>query len=74
MGSQPQSQDVEHQAPPVREDNRIRREHRRESAVPKQRTTVPVKRRGMKMAGERVATPSCWDNTTRAWSFTRPGR
>jgi hypothetical protein len=36
MGSQPQSQDVEHQAPPLQDDMRIRREPRRERSEPKQ--------------------------------------
>jgi hypothetical protein len=36
MGSQPQSQDVEHQPPPVQDDLRIRREPRREGSKPKQ--------------------------------------
>jgi hypothetical protein len=36
MGSQPQSQDLEHQPPPVQDDMRIRREPRRESSEPKQ--------------------------------------
>lgn len=37
MGSQPQSQDVGHQPPPVQDDLRIRREPRREGPQPTQR-------------------------------------
>ena len=66
MGSQPQSQDVEHQAPPVQDDLRIRRETRREGSEPKQQgveeAVQPRSKPWFKVPGERAE-----DHWTRGW-------
>jgi hypothetical protein len=58
MGSGPQSQDVEHQPPPVEDDLRMRRESVRESSFGQSRHSPRQKSHPTQVEGETTARQS----------------